>query len=98
MGKPAARVGDAHTCPLASILATPHVGGNVAPPGCTTVLIGGVPAARMGDLCICADPMLNAIAKGSTRVFIGGKPAARALDPTVHGGTITTGCPSVLIG
>jgi uncharacterized Zn-binding protein involved in type VI secretion len=52
----------------------------------------------MGDLCICADPMLNAIAKGSTRVFIGGKPAARALDPTVHGGTITTGSPSVLIG
>jgi uncharacterized Zn-binding protein involved in type VI secretion len=27
----------------------PHVGGPIMPPGAPTVLIGGMPAARMGD-------------------------------------------------
>jgi hypothetical protein len=35
---------------------------------------------------------------GSTGVFIGGKPAARMGDTCSHGGTITVGCPTVLIG
>ena len=75
----------------------PHVGGAVAPPGCPTVMIGGMPAARLGDLCICPGPP-NAIAKGSSSVMIGGMPAARMGDSTAHGGTIAFGCPTVLIG
>jgi len=38
-----------HTCPLVNGT-VPHVGGPVMPPGCPTVLIGGMPAARMGDM------------------------------------------------
>ena len=37
-----------HTCPMVDGV-KPHVGGPILPPGCPTVLIGGMPAARMGD-------------------------------------------------
>jgi uncharacterized Zn-binding protein involved in type VI secretion len=99
MGKPAARVGDLHACPLATpaVPPVPHVGGPIAPPGCVNVLIGGQPAARVGDVCMCVGPP-DVIAIGSTRVFIGGQPAARVLDVTLHGGAITAGFPTVLIG
>ena len=95
MGLPAARVGDLHTCPLAT--PNPHVGGPVLPPGGITVLIGGQPAARATDLCTCAGPP-DAIVMGSPTVLIGGLPAARMSDLTVHGGLIAVGCPTVLIG
>ena len=49
MGMPAARVGDMHVCPMVTVL-VPHVGGPILPPGAPTVLIGGMPAARMGDV------------------------------------------------
>jgi uncharacterized Zn-binding protein involved in type VI secretion len=75
----------------------PHVGGPIAPPGGANVFIGGQPAARAGDPCICPGPP-NAIATGATRVFIAGQPAARMLDLTLHGGTITSGFPTVSIG
>ncbi|OKY76427.1 MAG: type VI secretion protein [Desulfobulbaceae bacterium DB1] len=96
---PAARVGDMHTCPMATPATppVPHVGGPILPPGCPTVLIGGMPAARMGDMAICVGPP-DTIAKGSATVMIGGMPAARMGDMTVHGGTITLGCPTVMIG
>lgn len=96
MGEAAARVGDLHTCPMADGL-KPHVGGPIAPTGCLTVLIGGQPAARAGDLAICVGPP-DTIAKGSSGVFIGGKPAARKGDTTVHGGEIRVGLTTVLIG
>ena len=36
----------------------PHVGGPILPPGCPTVLIDGMPAARAGDMAACtARPM-----------------------------------------
>jgi uncharacterized Zn-binding protein involved in type VI secretion len=99
MGKPAARLGDMHTCPMVTpgLPPVPHVGGPVTGPGIPTVLIGGTPAAVMGDMCVCVGPP-DTIIMGSTGVFIGGKPAARLGDPTVHGGVITLGCPTVLIG
>jgi uncharacterized Zn-binding protein involved in type VI secretion len=75
----------------------PHVGGPVLPPGYPKVLIGGQPAARMGDLCTCVGPP-DVIAVGSPTVQIGGQPAARMLDPTAHGGMIVMGYPKVLIG
>ena len=99
MGKPAARVGDMHMCPMVTpgLPPIPHVGGPITGPGCPTVLIGGMPAAVMGDMCVCVGPP-STVVLGSTGVFIGGKPAARMGDMTAHGGTITVGCPTVLIG
>jgi uncharacterized Zn-binding protein involved in type VI secretion len=92
----AARVGDMHTCPM-SDGPKPHVGGPIMPPGCPTVLIGGTPAARVGDMAACAGPP-DSIVKGSATVFVGGMPAARMGDVTAHGGVIVIGCPTVIIG
>ena len=99
MGQPAARLTDMHTCPMATpgTPPIPHVGGPVTGPGCPTVLIGMMPAAVMGDMCVCAGPP-DSIVKGSATVLIGGKPAARMGDTTAHGGSIILGCPTVLIG
>jgi len=99
MGQPAARIGDMHACPMVTpgIPPIPHVGGPITGPGCTNVLIGGQPAAVMGDMATCTGPP-DAIAKGSATVLIGGRPAARMGDTTAHGGSILIGCPNVLIG
>ena len=96
---PAARIGDMHFCPIVTpgVPPIPHVGGPILPPGCPTVLICGMPAARVGDMATCVGPP-DVIAMGSMTVFIGGMPAARLGDMTVHGGVIAMGCPSVLIG
>ncbi len=91
----ATRITDMHTCPLAT--PNPHVGGPVTGPGVATVLIGGLPAAVVGDLCVCAGPP-DAIVKGSTSVLIGSRPAVRMGDLTAHGGTIVFGLPTVQIG
>src|SRR5438477_4381849 len=96
MPQPAARVADMHVCPMVTGV-IPHVGGPILPPGCPTVLIGGVPAARVGDMCTCVGPP-DTIAMGSMTVLIGGMPAARMGDATMHGGTILIGMPTVLIG
>ena len=92
----AARVSDMHVCPMVNGT-VPHVGGPVMPAGCPTVLIGGMPAARVGDMLVCTGPP-DSIIKGSATVLIGGMPAARMGDTTAHGGTIIIGCPTVIIG
>jgi uncharacterized Zn-binding protein involved in type VI secretion len=98
MGKPAARLGDM----------TMHGGSIVL--GFPMVLIGGMPAARIGDMHVC--PMLTPgvppiphvggpVVLGSPMVLIGGMPAARMGDMLVCVGppdTIALGCPTVLIG
>jgi uncharacterized Zn-binding protein involved in type VI secretion len=98
MSKPAARMGDS----------TAH-GGKIVT-GCPNVLIGGRPAARLGDMHQC--PMVTPgrppvphvggpITQGSTGVLIGGMPAARVGDAAMCTGPtdmITSGCPTVLIG
>jgi uncharacterized Zn-binding protein involved in type VI secretion len=76
----------------------PHVGGPILPPGCPTVLIGGMPAARVGDMATCVGPPDTIIPPGSPSVLIGGMPAARMGDMTAHGGSIVLGFPTVLIG
>lgn len=86
-----------HTCPMISPGPTPHVGGPVLPPGSPVVLIEGLPAARMGDMAVCAGPP-DSIVAGSATVLIGGAPAARVGDPTAHGGLIVAGAATVLIG
>ena len=96
---PAARVGDMHTCPMQTpgTPPVPHVGGPITGPGCPTVLIGGMPSAVLGDMATCVGPP-DSIIKGSATVLIGNKPAARIGDNTAHGGVITVGCPTVMIG
>ena len=99
MGQPAARVTDMHVCPMVTpgLPPVPHVGGPIIGPGVPTVLIGGMPAAVVGDLATCVGPP-DSIAKGSVTVLTSGRPAARMGDLTVHGGSIVAGCPTVLIG
>ena len=92
----AARVTDMHVCPMTTG-PVPHVGGPISGPGCSTVLIGGMPAAVVGDMAVCTGPP-DSIVAGSATVLIGGMPAARLGDSTAHGGTIILGCFTVLIG
>lgn len=97
---PAARLTDMHVCPqvtMAGPVPVPHVGGPIVGPGAPTVLIGGMPAAVLGDTCTCVGPP-DSIVMGSATVLIGGKPAARMGDSCAHGGTIVLGCPTVIIG
>ncbi|MEL7123687.1 MAG: PAAR domain-containing protein [Bacteroidota bacterium] len=96
---PAARLTDMHTCPMQTpgTPPIPHVGGPITGPGAPTVLIGNMPAAVMGDMCVCVGPP-DTIIKGSATVLICNKPAARMGDTTAHGGTIVAGLPTVMIG
>lgn len=103
MGQPAARVGDnvlqeAPHChaPIhpAALVPTPvphpALPLPILPPGATTVMIGGQPAARVTDMtklctlpgCVPGGPGI--IGKGSTTVTIQGLPAARVGDMTQH--------------
>jgi len=93
---PAARITDMHVCPMVNPGPVPHVGGPIVK-GEPTVLIGFMPAARVGDMCTCTGPP-DTIAKGSSSVLIGYMPAARIGDSTAHGGVIVKGEPTVLIG
>lgn len=93
---PAARLSDMHVCPAVTGV-VPHVGGPIITPCCPTVLIGGLPAARVTDQAVCAGPP-DIIVKGSATVMIGGLPAARIGDMTAHGGVIVAGLPTVMIG
>jgi uncharacterized Zn-binding protein involved in type VI secretion len=94
---PAARIGD------------PTTRGQVLPPGAPTVLICGMPAARVGDLArsqvpkdagvaVATAPTTVTIATGSPTVLIAGKSAARIGDTTTNGDKILVGCPTVVIG
>ncbi len=96
---PAARLTDMHVCPMVTpgLPPIPHVGGPVIGPGIATVLIVKLPAAVLGDSCVCVGPP-DSIIKGSATVMIGGKPAARMSDSTAHGGSIVLGAPTVMIG
>lgn len=83
---PAARITDVHACP--GHPPNPIVSGEL------TVIIGGMPAARVSDKEACS----ASIVAGEPSVVIGNKDAARLGDPTAHGGKIMMGCPSVVIG
>jgi uncharacterized Zn-binding protein involved in type VI secretion len=60
------------------------------------VLICNLPAAVVGDKCVCVGPP-DSIAMGSATVSIGGKAAARMGDTCGHGGAIVAGAPTVII-
>jgi uncharacterized Zn-binding protein involved in type VI secretion len=93
----AARITDNHTCPMVDPGPKPHVGGPVIAPGCPTVLVEDLPAARVGDGAMCAGPP-DVIVMGAPDVLIGDRPAARVGDPTAHGGVLVSGATTVLIG
>lgn len=84
-----------HICPVES--PAPHVGGPITGATCSTVLIEGLPAATVSSICTCQGPP-DEIISGSINVVIRGSFAARKNDKTAHGGTVSTGCASVLIG
>jgi uncharacterized Zn-binding protein involved in type VI secretion len=93
---PAARITDMHACPKVEPGPVPHVGGPTVS-GEPTVLIGFMPAARVGDSLVCVGPP-DSIKSGDSTVKIGNKDAARLGDPTNHGGVLVAGCPTVIIG
>jgi uncharacterized Zn-binding protein involved in type VI secretion len=94
----AARISDMHVCP--KVEGSPHVGGPVFA-GSANVLIGYLPAARVGDAMVCfpVGPS-DSIKTGAGTVLINHRSAARRSDPGSHiaGDLIVQGCPSVLIG
>ncbi len=96
MPGPAATISHMHTCPMYSGT-SPHTGGPIIGPGVPTVLIGGKPAAVMGDQCTCSGPP-DVIVEGVSTVLIGGRPAATMGSKTGHGGVVSIGDPTVLIG
>lgn len=88
----AARVGD-----------TTNHGGTIVGPGAATVLIGGKPAAVVGDMHVCSlppnthQPTASAFLIGSTGVLIAGKPALRTADACLCGAMAAVGEPTVMI-
>jgi uncharacterized Zn-binding protein involved in type VI secretion len=89
---PAARVGDPTSHP-----------GVVTGPGVPNVLIGGMPAAVMGDVHTCAFPPPavhppTPMVLGSMTVLIGGKPALRVGDIAGCSAQVVMGCLSVEFG
>ena len=89
---PAARVGDMTGHP-----------GVIMPPGVPTVLIGGLPAATVGNMHTCSFPPPavhppTPFPMGSTTVFIGGRPALRVGDMAGCGAPIVLGAMTVVIG
>ncbi|OED49845.1 PAAR domain-containing protein [Leisingera sp. S232] len=98
MGMPQARVTDLHACMLPSTPPPPvlPVPTPILPPCAVTVLVGGLPAARVSDMCTAAPP--HPIVKGSATVLINSLPAARIMDTAACGGMITLGQVTVLVG
>lgn len=94
MAQPIARVGDFHVCPKVTVK-VPHVGGPIVV-GSPNVFIGGVPAARVGDVAVCCAGGPDVVAVGATTVFINGMPAALMGSPTAHGGVVVVGAPNVV--
>lgn len=84
-GKPAARIGDQHVCPMVTGV-VPHVGGPLAL-GAFTVLVGGPPQSRQTDMAICVGPP-DMVAIGMPTVLVGmaGAPGAMGMAGAVMGG------------
>lgn len=99
MGAPAARIGDMHVCPMVTpgVVPVPHVGGPITGPGAATVLIGSLPGSVAGDLAVCVGPP-DTVQMGSMTVLYAQKPAMRVGSLCAHGGTVSVGLPTVMIG
>ncbi len=79
-------------------------GGTIIGPGVATVLIGGMPAAVVGDMHVCVlpplthQPTVSPFPSGSSTVLIGGRPAVRTTDACLCGAMAAVGAPTVMIG
>lgn len=96
----AARISDMHMCPKVEPGPVPHVGGPIFS-GSANVIIGHMPAARVGDSVVCIPiGSTDKISEGSSTVIINYRAAARRTDPCTHiqGSKIVGGCPTVIIG
>jgi uncharacterized Zn-binding protein involved in type VI secretion len=97
---PQARMTDLHVC-APPLLPTPSP---VLPPCAVTVLVNGLPAARMLDLAIAtppppAVPFPHPFIKGSMTVMMMSMPALRlGVDPCACGGVVTLASFNVLTG
>jgi len=84
---------------FAARIADSTADGVITGAGVPTVLIGGMPAAVVGDISSPVSGNIPlAFAVGSFTVLIGGKPALRVGDVAFYGSGIIIGCTSVLIG
>lgn len=90
--------------PAARITDTTTHGGIIVGPGVANVLIGGMPAAVLGDNHVCPIPppahlpTVSPFPMGSSTVMIGGKPALRVGDTCLCGASAAVGEPTVIIG
>jgi uncharacterized Zn-binding protein involved in type VI secretion len=91
--------------PAAAVVGdTTNHGGTIVGPGVATVMIGGKPAAVVGDNHVCSlppnshQPTSSPHTKGSGTVMIGGKPALRVGDACACGASSAVGIPTVMIG
>uniref|UniRef100_Q479Z4 PAAR protein n=1 Tax=Dechloromonas aromatica (strain RCB) TaxID=159087 RepID=Q479Z4_DECAR len=79
-------------------------GGTITGPGVPTVMIGGQPAAVVGDMHACVlppnshQPTVSPFPMGSATVMIGGRPALRVGDSCLCGASAAVGSPTVMIG
>ncbi|MBU3058528.1 PAAR domain-containing protein [Pseudomonas indica] len=86
-GKPAARQGDAVTCPAC--------GKAIVASGSSDVTFEYQPAARAGDTCTCGAPLTRDV---SSTVLINGRPALFMGSSAENGGVIISGAGTVVIG
>jgi len=90
--------------PAARLLDPTAHPGFIAGPGVPTVLIGGLPAAVVGDQHACTMPPPTGphppspMVKGSATVLIGGRPAVRLGDLSGCGAPVVAGAFTVMIG
>ena len=99
MPGPIATIGSMHICPLLNpgLPPPPHVGGPISGPSAATVLAGGKMVAVIGDNCTCFGPP-DIIVQGEASVLVEGKQVATKGSMTAHGGIITEGNSTVLVG
>lgn len=87
----------------ARVTDTTNHGGTITGPGVATVMIGGMPAAVVGDMHVCSlppnghQPTSSPFTAGSATVTLGGKPAVRVGDVCGCGASAVVGCTTVTI-
>ncbi len=90
---PAARVGD-----------TSNHGGTIVGPGAATVLIGGMPAAVVGDIHVCSlppnahQPTASPFPAGAATILAEGRPLLSISDACICGAMAAVGEPTVMVG
>lgn len=95
MPRPVARLADAHTCPALAAAGIPET--PIQPPCYPNVLVGGRPIARLGSRAPCVTGQDVVVLVEPPHVLVGGLPVVHMGDPTSLGGTVLTGCLTVLM-